>query len=127
MFGLQSHTVELVQQYDYLGITLTGAKLPYSLMFPRLELRSHRIAGLVGRVAFQSYSRYELVWGLWKGVGLPVLTYVSDVTCLPKVLQNKLNVQQRRMGSLALGANTYTANEAIQGEMGWSGFCTTSK
>ena len=76
---LQNHPLDIVQQYDYLGITLNGSKQPYSLMFPKLALRCRRMVGLVGKVAFQSYSRYEVVRGLWKGVGVPTLTYASDV------------------------------------------------
>ena len=80
---LQGKELEVVQQYDYLGVTINGSKSPSSLMIPKLELCCRRLAGLVGKAAFQSYSRYEVVWGLWKGVGVPALTYASDVMYIP--------------------------------------------
>ena len=57
-----------------------------------------------------------------KGVGVLALTYASDVVCLPNPLLKTFDAYQRRLGRLALCANSYTAIEAIQGYMGRSNF-----
>ena len=77
-------------------------------MFPKVELWGRRLVGLVGQVAFQSYARYEVVRGLWKGVGVPALTYASDVLCMPPLLLKTLDTYQWWLGWLALDANSYT-------------------
>ena len=53
---------------------------------------------------------------------VPQIMYGVEVLDMTKASSEKLNVVQRKVGRLALEAKFHTANEAIQGDMGWSEF-----
>lgn len=101
---------------------INNTKAPLEDMALRLVGKTRQIAGLVSSLTFQSYSRYEVVRGTWKGVSVPSLTYASDVLCFKSRVLQQLDLQERRVGRVALGTKKYTAREPIQGEMGWSSF-----
>ena len=104
---------------------MCGKSKSHYLMVPKLELCCRRLAGLVGKGTFLSYSRYEVVRGLWKGVGdsNPFPQTPNHLRCgVPA--QPKFDTYQCRLSHLALDANSYTAIGAIQGDMGWSNFGT---
>ena len=65
---------------------------------------------------------YEIIRGLWKGVGFPAIVYGMEVVGSNKVEEEKWERIQDKIGRLGLGANRYVSREAIRGEMGWSTF-----
>ena len=72
--------------------------------------------------ALWNFNRYEVVRGVWKGVMVPGLTFGNAVLCMKSEIQSSLEVRQRSVGRLALGAHGNTPNEGVQGDMGWSSF-----
>ncbi|KAH7933290.1 hypothetical protein HPB49_011213 [Dermacentor silvarum] len=59
---------------------------------------------------------------LWKLVHVPGLTFANAVTCLSPATREWLERQQREAGRTALGCHGHVANEAVQGDVGWSSF-----
>ena len=53
---------------------------------------------------------------------VPALTFSNAVVCVESETQSGLEVNQRAVGRLALGAHSETINEAVQGDMGWGSF-----
>uniref|UniRef100_G3MST8 Tick transposon n=1 Tax=Amblyomma maculatum TaxID=34609 RepID=G3MST8_AMBMU len=72
--------------------------------------------------ALWNYNRYEVVRGVWKGVMVPGLTFGNAVLCMKSEVQSGLEIRQRKVGRLALGAHGNTPNEGVQGDMGWASF-----
>ena len=72
--------------------------------------------------ALWNYNRYEVVRGVWKGVMVPGLSFGNAVLCMRSEIQAGLEIQQRSVGRLALGAHGNTPNEGVQGDMGWASF-----
>jgi hypothetical protein len=50
------------------------------------------------------------------------LTYANDVITVKPEIRDNLERTQNEMGRFALGVNRHTANEGVQGEMGWNSF-----
>ena len=67
-------------------------------------------------------SKYEIVRELWKVVAVPGIMYAMNVLPWTAEEIKKLDVVQNKVGRVGLGANRYTAVEAIRGDMGWSSF-----
>ena len=72
--------------------------------------------------ALWNYNRYEVVRGIWKGVMVPSLTFGNAVLCMRSEVRARLEVKQRGVGRLALGAHGNTPNQGVQGDMGWTSF-----
>jgi hypothetical protein len=111
-----------VYKYDYLGVTL-GAKLDYLEDHEKKLLsKLGRYSGLIKKKSLFSYNRYEVVRILWKAVAVPALTYGNEVLVCSQNLRTSLELYQKQIGRFALRVNQYTANAAVQGELGWSTF-----
>ena len=59
---------------------------------------------------------------LWKGMAVPKIMYGAEVLGLKKNDLNQLDRIQNQIARFALGVPSYTATEALRGEMGWSLF-----
>ena len=53
---------------------------------------------------------------------MPGLSFGNAVLCMRSEIQAGLEIQQRSVGRLALGAHGNTPNEGVQGDMGWASF-----
>lgn len=53
---------------------------------------------------------------------VPALTFVNEVTCIPAAAREWLGRRECEVGRLAMGCHGAVAVEAIQGDLGWSGF-----
>ncbi|XP_075535218.1 uncharacterized protein LOC142570765 [Dermacentor variabilis] len=67
-------------------------------------------------------NRFVMVRDLWKIVHVPALTFANAVLCLSAPTREWLERRQREVGRIALGCHGAVANEAIQGDLGWSSF-----
>uniref|UniRef100_A0A6G5ADS5 Putative tick transposon n=1 Tax=Rhipicephalus microplus TaxID=6941 RepID=A0A6G5ADS5_RHIMP len=72
--------------------------------------------------ALWNYNRYNVVRGIWKGVMVPGLTFGNAVLCMRSEVQARLEIRQREICRLALGAHGNTPNQGVQGDMGWTSF-----
>uniref|UniRef100_UPI0022405C0D hypothetical protein n=1 Tax=Klebsiella pneumoniae TaxID=573 RepID=UPI0022405C0D len=88
----------------------------------QLKNKGKRNAAIMKHRALWGYNKYEVVRGIWKGVMVPGLTFANAVLCLKSDAISGLEVNQRTVGRLALGAHGKTTNEAVQGDMGWASF-----
>uniref|UniRef100_A0A6B0UCP1 Putative tick transposon n=1 Tax=Ixodes ricinus TaxID=34613 RepID=A0A6B0UCP1_IXORI len=59
---------------------------------------------------------------MWKAVVVPGLTFANAVVCVPGDTRTALERSQREVGRQALGCHGTVANEAVQGDLGWSSF-----
>ena len=84
--------------------------------------KGKRNAAIMKHRALWNYSRYEVVRGIWKGVMVPGLSFGNAVLCVRAEVQSSLEIRQRSVGRLALGAHGKTPNEGVQGDMGWASF-----
>lgn len=62
------------------------------------------------------------MWGAWKGVIVPGLTFGKAVLCTGSKVQAKLEITLGNVGRIALGAHENAPNRRVQGDMGWSSF-----
>lgn len=67
-------------------------------------------------------NRFIMVRELWKAVHVPALTFANAVFCLASPTREWLERGQRVVGRLAPGCHGRVANEAVQGDLGWSIF-----
>ena len=84
--------------------------------------KGNRNAAVMKNRALWNYNRYEVVREIWKGVMVPGLTFGNAVLCMKPDIQARLEIKQRGVGRLALGAHGKTPNQGVQGDMGWSSF-----
>ncbi|KAG0444341.1 hypothetical protein HPB47_013905, partial [Ixodes persulcatus] len=61
---------------------------------------------------------------MWKAVVMPGSTFANAVVCVPGDTRTTLERRQREVGRQALGCHGTVANEAVQGDLGWSSFET---
>ncbi|KAG0438821.1 hypothetical protein HPB47_016853 [Ixodes persulcatus] len=71
---------------------------------------------------FESRPRFEVMRGQWKMVVVPGIPFGNGVTCLSSTTRNFIETRQREAGRMALRAPSNSPNEAVQGDLGWSGF-----
>ncbi|KAH9382932.1 hypothetical protein HPB48_023567 [Haemaphysalis longicornis] len=63
-----------------------------------------------------------MIRDLWKLVHVPALTIADAVVRLLVRGRDVLERRQREVGRTAVGCHGRVANEAVQGDLGWSGF-----
>jgi hypothetical protein len=114
--------IDRVEKYVYLGVTI-GSGLNYLEEHEKMLLKKlGKYLGIIKNRSYLSYNKYEVTRILWKGVAVPGLTYANDVLVLDPKVREILDRGQNQIGRFALGVSGHTANEAVQGEMGWSSF-----
>lgn len=108
--------------YKYLGITLTN-KQEY-LPKHHLHLRQAAIRGtnVLRKRNLWSCNRFVVTRELWKAAIVPGLTFANAVICVPGDVREILERRQRDVGRQAVGCHGMVANEAVQGDLGWSSF-----
>lgn len=119
---IQQEAIPLVNKYKYLGIWLNEGKGYLNAHEEHLKLKGRRNAAVMKHRALWGHNKYEVVRGIWKGVMVPALTFSNAVLCLKSDILSGLEVNQKAVGRLALGAHSKTTNEAVQGDMGWASF-----
>ena len=117
---LAGEGITRTRQYKYLGMRV-DEKGCEGTKDERIA-RANQWWGRLGSVARCRANKYEVVRGVWKGMAVPSLLYGLET--IPWTVKDidKLEMVQRRVGRLTLGANKYVAVEAIRGDMGWSTF-----
>lgn len=120
--SVQQVEIPLVKEYKYLGVWLNNSEDYTQAHEAHLKTKGRRNAAIMKHRALWGYSKYEVVRGVWKRVMVPGLTFANSVLCMKPETQAGLEVNQRAVGRLALGAHSKTTNEAVQGDMGWSSF-----
>jgi hypothetical protein len=76
--------------------------------------------GMMRNISTKVVNRYKIIRELWKGVAVPRSTYGYEV-CKTTVKElDRMERIQNTVARIALGANSYTAVEALRGEMSWS-------
>lgn len=119
---IQEDMLEVVDKYKYLGVWInTGAE--YLTEHEKyVAAKGSRNAAVMKNRALWNYNRYEVVRGIWKGVMVPSLTFANAVLCMRSEVRARLEIKQRGVGRLALGAHGNTPNQGVQGDLGWSSF-----
>ncbi|XP_077531313.1 uncharacterized protein LOC144143430 [Haemaphysalis longicornis] len=111
-----------VKEYKYSGVRIKEGNNYLRNHEEQLRVKVKRNAAVMKHRALWGYNKYEVVRGMWKGVMVPGLTFANAVLCLKSDVPSGLEVNQRTVGRLALGAHGKTTNEAVQGDMGWASF-----
>ena len=117
---LGNEVLEVVEEYKYLGVTLSSKGDLFGRHKRGKELGMLRMLGMLKNVMTKHAGGYLIVRELWKGVGVPRSLYGYEVCKVSKEEIDKMEKMQNRVARLGLGANSYTAVEALRGEMGWS-------
>lgn len=117
---LGNNIISRTNEYKYLGMTV-DANGCEKTKGERLT-RASQWVGRLGSAARCRANKYEVVRGVWKGMAVPGLMYGLETIPWTANDLAKLEVAQNRVGRLALGANKYTAVEALRGDAGWSSF-----
>ena len=119
---IQQSVIPRVKEYKYLGVWINEGENYLSTHEEQLKIKGKRNAAIMKHRALWGYNKYEVVRGIWKGVMVPGLTFANAVLCLKSDALARLEINQRTVGRLALGAHSKTTNEAVQGDMGWASF-----
>lgn len=119
---IQEVMLEVVDKYRYLGVWINNGVEYLTEHEKHVAMKGSRNAAVMKHRALWNYSRYEVVRGIWKGVMVPGLTFGNAVLCMRPDIQAKLEIKQRGVGRLALGAHGNTPNQGVQGDMGWTSF-----
>lgn len=109
-------------EYRYLGVTLCAEASKYSLHETALRQAALRSQRIPHRRCMWGCNRFLMVRDQWKLVHVPGLTFANAVICLSPGTREWLERQQREVGRVALGCHSRVANEAVQGDVGWSSF-----
>ncbi|KAH7980694.1 hypothetical protein HPB49_018307 [Dermacentor silvarum] len=83
---------------------------------------SRRAGSVLRRRGLWGFNRYIMVCELWKAVHVPALTFANAIICMSSPTREWLERGQRVVGCLGTGCHGNVANEAIQGDLGWSSF-----
>nr|XP_050025368.2 uncharacterized protein LOC126520614 [Dermacentor andersoni] len=117
---IQEATLKIVNKYKYLGVWINNG-IEYLTEYEKyLTTKGNRSAAIIKSRALWNYNRYEVVRGIWKGVMVPGLTFANAVLCIRTETRQQLEIRQRGVGRLALGAHGKTPNLGVQGDLGWS-------
>jgi hypothetical protein len=117
---LGNDVLEVVNEYRYLGVLLSNGSDILAKHKREKELGMLRMVGMMKMVASKNANAYMLIRELWKGVAVPQSLYGYEICKVTKKECEWMDRVQNRVGRIGLGANSFVAVEAIQGEMGWS-------
>ena len=88
----------------------------------KILFRANLWYGRLKGVARYRSNKYITVRALWKVLAVPSIAYGMNVLNWNNSELQKLEVIQKKVGRVALGANRYACVEAIRGDMGCSTF-----
>ena len=120
--SIQEVTLAVVDKYKYLGVWINNGVEYLTEHEKYVTTKCSRNAAVMKTRALWNYNRYEVVRGIWKGVMVPSLTFANAVLCMSSEVRARLEIRQRGVGRLALGAHGNTPNQGVQGDLGWSSF-----
>ncbi|KAH6921934.1 hypothetical protein HPB50_006840 [Hyalomma asiaticum] len=109
-------------EYKYLGVKLSSSTDMYSLHEVKTREVGLRAQCILWRRCLWGCKRYLMVHDLWKLVHVLGLTFANAVVTISAATREWLERRQREVGSIALGCHGMVANEAVQGDIGWSSF-----
>lgn len=109
-------------EYRYLGIRFSTQPDYTTAHEDHLKQASRRAGSILRRRCLWGCNRFIMVRELWKAVHVPALTFANAVVCLTSSTREWLERGQRAVGRLAPGCHGRVANEAVQGDLGWSTF-----
>lgn len=119
---LCGETLNVSTTYKYLGVVLCAEDNLYESHETNLRRTALRAQCILRRRCLWGCNRYTMVRDLWKLVHVPGLTFANAVVCLSAETREWLERRQREVGRTAVGCHGSVANEAIQGDLGWSSF-----
>ena len=122
VMSIQQSVIPRVKEYKYLGVWINEEENYLRTYEEQLKIKGKRNAAIMKHRALWGYNKYEVVRGIWKGVMVPGLKFGNAVLCLKSDALSRLEINQRTVGRLALGAHSKTSNEAVQEDMGWASF-----
>ncbi|KAH8020329.1 hypothetical protein HPB51_000670 [Rhipicephalus microplus] len=109
-------------EYRYLGVKLSASTDMYSLHEAKTREYGLRAQSILRRRCLWGCNRYLMVRDLWKLVHVPGLTFANAVVLMSAATREWLERRQWEVGRIALGCHGMVANEAVQGDIGWSSF-----
>ncbi|XP_077563663.1 uncharacterized protein LOC144179249 [Haemaphysalis longicornis] len=119
---LGGEVISMCSSYKYLGVVLSAGASMYSHHEAKVRQSAVRGQCILRRRSLWGCNRFLMVRDLWKLVHVPALTFANAVVCLSMSTRQWLERQQRAVGRTAVGCHRYVANEAVQGDLGWSSF-----
>ncbi|KAH6947046.1 hypothetical protein HPB50_016912 [Hyalomma asiaticum] len=108
--------------YRYLVVQLSSGPDLYGQQEEIFRQKALRAQCILRRQCLCGCNRFVVVRDFWKIVHVPALTFANAVLCLSAVSRDWLERRQREVGRIALGCHGAVANEAVQGDVGWSSF-----
>ncbi|XP_049271321.1 uncharacterized protein LOC125758318 [Rhipicephalus sanguineus] len=119
---LEGEPLAARNEYRYLGVTLCVDAAKYSLHETKIRQAALQAQRILCRRCLWGCNRFQMIRDLWKMVHVPGLTFANAVVCISPTTREWLERQQREVGRAALGGHGRVANEAVQGDVGWSSF-----
>ncbi|XP_049522539.1 uncharacterized protein LOC125945030 [Dermacentor silvarum] len=119
---IQEVTLERVREYKYIGVGINNGAEYLTEHEKYVTAKGSRNAAVMKNRALWNYNNYEVVRSIWKGVVVTSLTFGNAVLCMRSEVRARLEVKQRGVGRLALGAHGNTPNQGVQGDMAWTSF-----
>ena len=119
---LNGERIPVQDTYRYLGITFTNKQEYLADHHLHLRQAAFRDTNVLRKRNLWSCNRFVVTRELWKAAMVPGLTFANAVVCLPSDLRATLERRQRDVGRQAIGCHGMVANEAVQGDLGWSSF-----
>ncbi|KAH7954089.1 hypothetical protein HPB49_015473 [Dermacentor silvarum] len=117
---LGEEVLQIASAVKYLGVNLCNGKDLYGLHEEKVGQTALRAQCILRRRCL--CNRFVMIRDLWKLVHVPALTFGNAVVCLTAKGRDELERRQREVGRIAVGCHGTVANEAVQGELGWSSF-----
>lgn len=114
--------LERVDDIRYLGIRLCSGIDIFIKHRREAELKLLQMAGMIRNASTKCADSYRVIRDLWKGVAVTKFMYGAEVLGWSVKELQRMDLLQRKVGRMALGARKFVAVEALKGEMGWSLF-----
>ncbi|KAH7945924.1 hypothetical protein HPB49_017087 [Dermacentor silvarum] len=114
--------VEQATEYRYLGVNLCTQPDYTATHEDHLHTVSRQAGSVLGRRGLWGFNRYVMVRELWKAVHVLALTFANAIICMSSPTREWLERGQQVVRSLGTGCHGNVANEAVQGDLGWSSF-----
>lgn len=112
----------VLNKYKYLGVELSNEADYLKDHYVHLRQSATRGANILRKRSLWCCNRFVVSREMWKAVVVPGLTFANAVVCVPGDTRTALERSQREVGRQALGCHGTVANEAVQGDLGWSSF-----
>ncbi|KAH7967192.1 hypothetical protein HPB49_023428 [Dermacentor silvarum] len=108
--------------YKCVGVQLSSDLDLYGQHETSLRQKVLRAQCVLRRRILWGCNWHQMVRDLWKLVHVPLVTFANAVVCMSAPTREWFERRQHEVGQIALGCHGAVANEAIQGDLGWSSF-----